>query len=117
MSTKGPSNLYGSHAHGPTDNIAFPWAKAFNKRTLKRHFRDHGGDFHMNNKGQYEANNVDRDNYVALKTKKRITYKFNKKTDEFVVVDKNGYIASYYVLEGGLARFNKLKRQKKDAGE
>ena len=74
MPTKGPSMRYGNtngahHRGEATQNINYPWAKDFNKNRLKKHFKDHGGDFGANTKEEYAAkavhfaNEVDRKNY------------------------------------------------------
>ena len=63
MATKGASNRYGNtkgskHQGKATDFTQFPWAKAFNRGGLTRHFEEHGAEFGCNTKEEYAAKAV-----------------------------------------------------------
>lgn len=106
MPTKGASYRFGNtkganHKGKATENINFPWARAFNKRTLKEHAKKHGKEFGCNNEQEYEAkalhfaNMVDRKHFKSFVDRKGTTYKYDPRTNVMVEVDKRGIIISY----------------------
>jgi len=107
MSTKGPSNRYGNtnganHRGKATQDIKYQWANGFNKNTLSKHFNEHGTEFNTTSKEEYVskaikfANTVDRINNRSVVDNNDTTYKYSLKTNELVIVNKNGKIRSYY---------------------
>ena len=106
MSTKGQSNQYdntrGGAYHKPTKSINFAYAKDFNKNTLKVHYKNHRKEFHVNSQEDYKnmaikfANKIDHRNCKSVVDKNGITYKYNVKTKEFVMVSKSGKILTYH---------------------
>ena len=115
MATKGPSNHYGNSKGGSqgkaNQNINYAWAKDFNKHTLHHHFDEHGKEMGYSDINSYRtaailfANYVDRENCISKIDKGGSTFKFNKLTNEFAIIDKKGYVISYYPLNGGYKRF------------
>lgn len=112
MATKGPSNHYGNTRGGrqghPTGKISFAWAKGFNKKTLDKHFDEHGKNMGFHTKESYAAhavkfaNDVDRKNCVSfVDAKSGSTYKYNKVTNELAIVTKDGYVTTYYKPDKG----------------
>ena len=106
MSTKGASNRYGnsrgSRKGHPTKHTGFAWAKDFNKYSAKSHFDSHKTTTDADTQAAYIAksvrfaNTIDRKNNVSYIRKNGQTVKFSKKTNEFVIVDKRGYVTTYY---------------------
>ena len=106
MSTKGASNHYGNSRGGKqgkaTLHTGFAWAKDFNKSTLTDHFNRHGSQVGCTNKEGYAAksvtfaNRVDRKNCVSFVDNKGSTYKYNKRSGEFAVITKDGYVVTYF---------------------
>ncbi|MDR2567686.1 MAG: hypothetical protein LBC44_00050 [Mycoplasmataceae bacterium] len=104
MSTKGPSFLYGNTKGSPTRHINFPYGKDFNKNTIKVH------EWHAENMKltweQYVVNGVKFSNEISLENLSFIreidgvTFKYKEKTNELALVDKNGYIVTYYYPTG-----------------
>lgn len=126
MATKGPSNHYGNARGGrqgsASKHIGYAWAKDFNKRSLDKHFVDHGQHMGFNSKESYKqhalrfANNVDRKNYESfIDSKTQKTYKYSVKTNELVIVDKRGYIVTYFAPTEGRSYYlsEKSKHSKK----
>lgn len=120
MATKGASNRYGNARGGrhgsATEHINYPWAKDFNKHSLDEHFGRHGNKEEFGSKESYKqhaikfANDVDRVNYKSFVDKKTgKTYKYSPKTNEFVVVDKNGYIVTYFKPKKGYSYYKSQK--------
>ena len=120
MGTKGPSNHFGNASGGRQGSasrfINYSWAKDFNKRSLDKHFDEHGKHMGFDSKESYKqhairfANNVDKTNYksfVDYKTDK--TYKYSVRTNEFVVVDKRGYVVTYFKPKEGKSYYLKEK--------
>jgi len=59
------------------------------------------------------ANAVDKTkNITFIDPKTMATYKFNKTTNEFAIITKKGYVVTYYILDGGINRFNRIKKEK-----
>lgn len=122
MATKGASNRYGntrgSRRGHETKNTGFAWAKAFNRSTLQRHFENHGKQMGTPTKESYNAkavhfaNNVDRKNCITMKSKNGTTYKYNKKTNEFAMITKNGIVITYYKPKDGISYFKRQKGRK-----
>ena len=92
MSTKGASNRYGNtsgsnHRGMPTKHINYAYAKAFNEKGLKRHFKVHGVELGFKTKEAYEAkaiefaNRVNRERYESVVDYQGTTYKFDRKTN------------------------------------
>lgn len=125
MSTKGPSNHYGNSRGGKqghaTENISYPWAKGFNKKTLDKHFHEHRENLGLNSKEAYVAhavkfaNVVDKKNCVSfVDGKTGSTYKYNKVTNEFAIITADGYIVTYYKPDKG---YDYYKSQKAAHGQ
>ncbi len=119
MATKGPSNHYGNARGGrqghETKHTGFAWAKAFNKSTLDRHYKEHGRQVGANSREKYAAkaihfaNNVDRKNNITMKAANRTTYKFSRLTHEFAIITKKGIVITYFKPSDGIRYFNKQK--------
>lgn len=130
MASKGASNRYGNsrganHQGRATEHINFQWAKDFNKHSLKRHFVDHGSDFGVTSIESYRqhainfANTIDRKNCISfVDAKTKATYKYNTVTNTLVIVDKKGYVASYYkpYREDHVKGYEYYKKQEKEKG-
>ncbi len=111
MATKGASNRYGNTRHGKqgkiTDNTGFPWAKNFNKYSLKRHVKEHMNSLGFSSEYDYVAhavkfaNYIDRKNHVSYIRPNGQTVKYSKKTGELVIVDKKGYVTTYFKPDKG----------------
>lgn len=123
MSSKGPSNRYGntrgSDGKGrPTSHINYQWAKDFNKNSLDKHFDEHGKQMGFSTINEYGAhavsfaNRIDRKNCVSFIDDKGSTYKYNKKTNEFVIVTKKGIVVTYFKPKDGYAYYKKQKEMK-----
>ena len=121
---KGASNRYGntrgSGGKGrPSEHINYQWAKYFNKKTIDTHFNDHGKNMGFTSKIEYEqhairfANTVDKKNYVSFIDKNDSTYKYNKKTNELVIVHKDGTVITYFKPKEGYNYYKKQKKGKK----
>lgn len=124
MATKGASYRYGntrgSNGNGQASkHIGYAWAKEFNKSTLDYHFVKHGKTMGFESKNSYVshaikfANTVDRANNVSFLDNKNSTYKYNKKTNEFAIVTKNGYVVTYFKPKDGYQYYLKQKKEKK----
>ena len=81
----------------------YPWAKDFNKKSLDNHFYDHGKDMGFDSKESYKqhaikfANTVDKKNCTSfVYSKTGSTYKYNKVTNEFAIITKDGYVVTYF---------------------
>ena len=112
MGTKGPSNHYGNASGGRqglhTKHINYPWAKDFNKHSAKDHYERHNNKQHFDSLESYKqhaikfANDIDRKSYKSFVEKATgKTYKYSPKSNEFIIVDKRGYIVTYYKPTGG----------------
>lgn len=122
MSTKGASNRFGNTRGGrpgyPTQHTGFPWAKGFNKRTLQRHFRDHGEQMKAPTPESYAAkavtfaNTIDRKNNISFVAKNGTTYKYNKRTGIFAVVIKKGVVVTFFRPKEGIRYY--YRQIKKD---
>lgn len=122
VATKGPSSRYSNGC--ATDKkkrktIGFDWAKDFNRNGIEGHSRDHGGSFGTPNKEEYRAkairfaNTIDKENCESFVDERGSTHKFNKKTNEYIIIDKKGYIVTYHILSGGKKSFDRHKQTKK----
>lgn len=120
MGTKGASNRYGNTTGGKqgkaTEHINFSWAKDFNKHSLVEHYNEHGNKNEFGSIESYKqhairfANNVDRKNYKSFVDRNTgKTYKYSPKTNELVVVDKHGYIVTYFKPKKGYGYYIKQK--------
>ncbi len=120
MATKGASNRYGnsngSRGRGKaTEFIKYQWARDFNKKTLDRHFDDHGKSLNFDSRECYKqhaikfANTIDKNNCESFVGKNQSTYKYNKKTNEFAIITKNGYVVTYYKPTGGYKYYKEQK--------
>lgn len=109
MATKGASNRYGtSRGKNSSSNpygVNYEWARDFNIHSLGKHFDKHGKEFGLPSKESYKQNSIKFANAVDTKNCKAYvdingtTYKFNKKTNELVMVSKYGYIISYHKVK------------------
>ncbi|WP_276885221.1 hypothetical protein [Allobaculum stercoricanis] len=123
MATKGPSNRYGNSRGGSSghesDSIGFAWAKDFNKNTLSEHYKNHGTQVKSDTINSYIAhaikfaNTIDRKNCVSFIDRNGSTYKYNKKTDELVIVTKKGYVVTYFKPSNGYKYYRKQKNEKR----
>ncbi|MBO4737483.1 MAG: hypothetical protein J5627_03495 [Bacilli bacterium] len=121
MATKGPSGRYdgtrGSNKkRDESKTISYPWAKDFNKYGANKHYNDHAKDMGLTTKEAYAAhalkfaNTVDKVNCVSfVHAKTESTYKYNKVTNEFAIITKNGYVVTYYKPSGGYKYYKSQK--------
>lgn len=119
MATKGASNRYGNtngsrHQGKATEKINYPWAKDFNKKSLDKHFDEHGKDMGFDNKESYKqhaikfANTVDKKNCTSfVDSKTGSTYKYNKVTNELAIITKDGYVVTYFKPKEGYDYYKK----------
>lgn len=123
MATKGASNRYGNTngAHGkgiPTKHIGYQYAKDYNKNRLRKDFRKHASEFGASTENEYAAhaihfaNVVDRKNCISFIDRRGTTHKYNKQTNTYVAVDKNGYIVTYFKPTDRLAYYFRKKGEK-----
>lgn len=122
MSTKGASRRFhgtrGSKYQHPTKKINYPYAKGFNKSTLNSHFYRHGEQMGCKTKEQYEAkavkfaNKVNRRNCESFVDERGTTYKYNKSTNEFAIITKNGVVKTYFKPKEEERYFNSLKKNR-----
>ena len=106
MATKGASNHYGNARGGRqgriTAHTGFAWAKDFNKHSLAQHVDEHMKSLGFSSTEDYVAhavrfaNFVDRKNHISYVRPNGQTVKFSKKTGELVIVDKRGYVTTYF---------------------
>lgn len=111
MATKGASNRYGNTKNGRrgyvTPHTGYPWAKAFNKKTLKAHFLKHGDEVGCNTKEAYAAhavsfaNTINRDRYISHVASNGTTYKFDLTTGRFAMITKHGIVITYFKPKNG----------------
>ena len=119
MTSKGASNRYGNRSSKPTEHTGFAWAKDFNKSTADKHFAEHGSEFGAATIKEYVvravrfANMVDRVNNKSFVDNRGSTHKFNVKSNEYVVVDREGYVITYYHLKNGVERYQTEASEKK----
>ena len=123
MATKGASNHFGNAKHSSqgriTTHTGFAWAKNFNKHSLAQHVDEHMKSLGLTSKTDYVAhavkfaNFVDRENHVSYVRPNGQTVKFSKKTGEFVIVDKRGYVTTYFKPDRGYAYYLDDRRKKK----
>ena len=119
MATKGASNRYGNtngarHQGQPTEKINYSWAKDFNKKSLDKHFNDHGKEMEFDSKESYKqhaikfANTIDKKNCISfVDSNTGATYKYNKVTNEFAIITKDGYVATYFKPKEGYIYYKK----------
>jgi len=127
MPTKGASNRYGNANHGrngkATKHINYEWAKDFNKKTLDQHFIDHGTQMGCIAKEEYAANavsfanTIDRKNCVSFVDKKGSTYKYNKNTNTFAIINKEGYVITYFKPKEGYDYYKQQRKEKNRYGK
>ena len=120
MATKGASNRYGNTRgsngnNNTTKKSNYQWARDFNKKSLDKHYDDHGKVMGFDSKESYKqhaikfANTIDKKNCETFVDKKTgATYKYNKKTNEFAIITKDGYITTYFKPREG---YNYYKKQ------
>lgn len=111
MTSKSASNRYSNTKYSksgfPTPNIGYRWAKAFNKRTLKDHFKRHKDDFGVSTAKEYEAhavrfaNTINREKYVSKVLKNGLTAKYDLETGRFAKITKQGYVITYFKPKDG----------------
>lgn len=111
MPTKSASNRYGNSRGGrnghPTEHTNFPWARDFNEQSLQDHFERHGVQVNAPAQTSYAAkavkfaNTIDRINNVSYVRKNGQTVKYNRRTGEFAIIDKNGYVNTYFIPTSG----------------
>ena len=103
MGTKGPSYRYGNNTGSASIHINYPYVvPKFIGSNPKEHMKKHFSDFGVNNEVDYIAkainfgNDIDRLNYDSFVDKKGTTYKYNKLTNELLIVSKEGNIITYF---------------------
>lgn len=118
MATKGASNRYGNtkgsnRQDKPSEEINYAWAKDFNKKSLAKHYSDHGKDIGLDNQESYRqhairfANTIDKKNNISfVDSSTNSTYKYNKSTNEFVIITKDGYVVTYFKHKEGYSYYN-----------
>lgn len=121
MATKGPSGRYDGTRGGKknkdgTASISYPWAKDINKHGYDKHYNKHAEDMGLTTKESYAshalkfANTVDKINCVSfVHTKTGSTYKYNKVTNEFAIITKDGYVVTYYKPQSGYKYYKSQK--------
>ncbi len=125
MSSKGPSYKYGntrgSNGVGvATKHINYQYARNYSKVKLRIDFIKHSKDFGVSSMKDYEtsavrfANTVDRKNCISFVDKRGSTHKYNKKTNTYVGVDKNGYVFTYFKPKDGIKYFYKKRGDMKN---
>lgn len=113
MSSKGRSNLYGGTKYAK--KVGFAYAKKFNGFTGRRHFREHGKG--MKRIEQYAGRAVRFANKLGPEMavfidKRGSTHKYSRKTGEYAIIDKRGYVITYYNI-GSMKPFNNNKNKEK----
>lgn len=119
---KGPSNRY-KHTRGfkflkYSKHISYDWAKYFNKKTLKIHFKEHGKNMGYINIEEYKqhairfANAINEKEFVSFIDKNYTTYKYNNKTNELVLVKNDGTIITYFKPKEAYEYYKNEKRKK-----
>lgn len=115
MGTKGKSNLYGRGKRGkPNQNISYQYSKMFIPGDYERHYLEHGKNEMGLTNDQYRSrgvafsNKVDRKNHLSFVNEKGLTTKYSLKTNELVMVTKEGNVATYY--KASLKEYERLKR-------
>lgn len=117
MATKGRSNLYGNTRGTPTEHINYKYAVDFNKNTIKRHVTDHmknvgaTGEWDYIAKAIHFANSIDRKKNVSFVDKNGTTYKYQEQTNRLAIVDKNGYIISFFKPKDGKEYYENQKKK------
>lgn len=103
MATKGPSNRYGNNNGTASIKINYPYVLPnYIGSNPKDHMEKHFSDFGVNNKIDYIAkavnfgNDIDRVNYDSYVDHRGTTYKYNKLTNELLLVSKEGNIITYF---------------------
>ena len=118
MATKGASNRYPTGkrtSYGRTiSHTNFEWARDFNKKSLDKHYNEHGKDMGFANKESYKqhaikfANTIDKKNCISfIDSKSGSTYKYNKSTNEFAIITKDGYVVTYFNPKEGYDYYKK----------
>lgn len=112
MATKGASNHYGNARGGRQGHISshtgFAWAKGFYKQTLLDHAGRHGQGHSVNEyvaRAVTFANRVDRVNHFSYIRKDGTTVKYSKKTNEFAIIDKKGFVRTYFKPKNGIEKY------------
>ena len=100
----------------PSSHTGFAWAKEFNKSTVKIHVEKHGQNYGTDGYITHAvafANRIDRVNHVSYVRKDGTTVKYSKATNEFVIVDKNGIVNTYYLPKNGIKEYYNDRRKHK----
>lgn len=121
MSTKGASNRYGNAGNGDrghsTSHTGFAWAKDFEHSILNRHVNKHMVSLGFSSTEEYRAhavsfaNKVDRKNNISYVRPNGDTVKFNKVTGEFAIINKKGYVTTYFKPKNGISYYNEDRRR------
>ena len=121
MATKGASNHFGNARHGKqghiTSHIGFAWAKGFNKLSVARHAKEHMSSLGLSNENEYVAhavafaNHVDREKNISYVRKNGQTVKYSTKTNEFAVIDKHGFVTTYFKPDNGISYYYNDRRK------
>lgn len=88
----------------PEDRLSSPsyrWAKGFDKALLQKQFLAHGEDMGIETKEEYEAvaalfANIIRKGRWLFVDKDARTFKYDPDTRRLVIVDRKGYVLSFY---------------------
>ena len=120
MATKGPSGRYNGTRGGKkgdaTKSISYPWAKDLNKGGANKHYNKHANEMGLATVEAYTAhalrfaNTIDKVNCVSfVRAGNESTYKYNKTTNEFAIITKDGYVVTYYKPTNGYKYFKSQK--------
>lgn len=119
--TKGISNLYGNPSHMPTEKINFPYATKFPREDItKDHVSRHHGRLGIGkhdhalyeSKARSFANKVDPINHESFVDENGRTHKYSRITHEYVAVDPDGTIVTYFIPRKPDNYWRNLKRRK-----
>lgn len=91
----------------PEDRLSSPsyrWAKGFDKALLQKQFLAHGEDMGTETEQEYEAvavlfANIIRNNRWLFVDGNSRTFKYDPDTRRLVIVDKRGYVLSFYKVD------------------
>lgn len=128
MSTKGASNRYPTGKRSSTgktaSHINFEWARGFSKNSLDIHFNEHGKNMGFENKESYRqhaikfSNIIDKKKCVSfIDAKTGATYKYNKVSNEFAIITKDGIVITYFKPKEGYSYYkNQVSKHGKKKG-
>lgn len=93
--------------------VGYEYAKGFRRETLLKYSKKHQCDAKKYRKLALKfANLIESANEVFIDPNGVVTYKFNKKTNEFVLVNRKGKIITYFIAKDGSEYYEEIKRGK-----